>query len=163
MVLLPKPMRRAAQIALPLLAVIALTAAGGNEGRFQWLGHRMMCICGCGQILLECNHVGCQYSDHMRSELMGMLGRGDNDNSIMQEFAHKYSATVFAAPGNTGFNRAAWITPMLALLLGAVTVARIAREWKDRTAPDSAARDRGVVGKTEFEHFQQRAREETQL
>ena len=40
-----------------------LLGANGDSARFTDLGHRMMCVCGCNQILLECNHVGCTYSD----------------------------------------------------------------------------------------------------
>ena len=40
----------------------------------------LMCACGCNQVLLECNHVGCTYSDRMRDELAAGLERGDNDS-----------------------------------------------------------------------------------
>ena len=77
-----------------------------------------MCVCGCSQILLECNHVGCTYSDRMRGELMAGLDRGENDDLTLQDFVQKYGPTVLAAPTATGFNRVAWIMPFLALALG---------------------------------------------
>jgi cytochrome c-type biogenesis protein CcmH len=154
--------RRTTQIVLLTFAILALMGAGDDESRFQGLGHRMMCVCGCGQILLECNHVGCQYSDRMRSELMAALDRGDNDDLITQAFVQKYGTTVIAAPTTTGFNRLAWIMPFLALVLGLVTTALIVREWKDRPAPAAPA---GVVPATgsELETFRRQAREETEL
>ena len=154
--------RRTTQIVLLCFAILALVGAGGEESRFQGLGHRMMCVCGCGQILLECNHVGCQYSDRMRSELMAALDRGDNDDLITQAFVQKYGTAVIAAPTTTGFNRLAWIMPFLALVLGLVTTALIVREWKDRPAPAAPA---GVVPVTgsELETFRRQAREETEL
>ena len=58
-----------------------------------------MCVCGCSQILLECNHVGCTYSDRMRDELMPLaLDRGENDDLTLQDFVQKYGPTVLAAP-----------------------------------------------------------------
>ena len=57
-----------------------------------------MCICGCGQILLECNHVGCPDSDGMRNELMTAVSRGDSDSLVEQAFVQKYGPTVLAAP-----------------------------------------------------------------
>src|SRR5947209_15197171 len=81
-----KLLKRTAQVALLSAAILALMGAGDQEARFQSLGHHMMCVCGCGQILLECNHVGCQYSDRMRTELMAALDRGDNDDLITQAF-----------------------------------------------------------------------------
>ena len=157
-----KPRKRAAQIVLLSFAILALMGAGDEESRFQSLGHHMMCVCGCGQILLECNHVGCQYSDRMRTELMAALDRGDNDDLILQAFVQKYGTTVIAAPTTTGFNRVAWIMPFLALILGLVTTALIVRAWKDRPAPAAPG---GVVPVTgpELDTFRRQAREETEL
>ena len=157
-----KPRKRAVQIVLLSFAILALMGAGDEESRFQSLGHHMMCVCGCGQILLECNHVGCQYSDRMRTELMAALDRGDNDDLVLQAFVQKYGTTVIAAPTTTGFNRVAWIMPFLALILGLVTTALIVRAWKDRPAPAAPG---GVVPVTgpELDTYRRQAREETEL
>ena len=93
-----------------------------------------MCVCGCNQILLECNHVGCTYSDRMRNELMAGLDRGENDDLTLQDFVQKYGPTVLAAPTGTGFNRVAWIMPFLALVLGLLTTIFIVLAWRKRPA-----------------------------
>lgn len=154
--------QRITQLALLSFAILALMGAGDQEARFQSLGHHMMCVCGCGQILLECNHVGCQYSDRMRTELMAALDHGDNDDLILQAFVQKYGTTVIAAPTATGFNRVAWIMPFLALILGLVTTALIVRAWKDRPAPTSPGGVSPVAG-PELETFRRQAREETEV
>ena len=102
-----------------MMAVAALTmlGAGDTGGRFDKIGHQLICTCGCNQILLECNHVGCQYSDRMRGELQAMLGRGDSDEAITQAFVLKYGNTILAAPTKTGFNLVAWAVPFLVLVL----------------------------------------------
>ncbi|HVO59768.1 MAG TPA: cytochrome c-type biogenesis protein CcmH [Terriglobales bacterium] len=153
---------RLVQALFLLVAVVAFMGAGDQEARFQSLGHHMMCVCGCGQILLECNHVGCQYSDRMRTELMAALDRGDNDDLITQAFIQKYGTTVIAAPSTSGFNRVAWIMPFLALVLGLVTTAMIVRAWKDRPAPAAPG---GVVpvNGPELDTFRRQAREETEI
>ena len=76
-----------------------------------------MCACGCNQVLLECNHVGCTYSDRMRNELTAAIERGDNDSLVLQSFVQKYGNTVLAAPTTTGFNRIAWIMPFAVFAL----------------------------------------------
>ena len=76
--------RRWLQAAALAFAVLLLMGAGDDSARFKDLGHRMMCTCGCGQVLLECNHVGCQSSDKMRNELLAALDKGDNDDLILQ-------------------------------------------------------------------------------
>ncbi len=111
-------LRRLLQCGLLCLAVFALAGAGDPATRFNELGHQMMCICGCNQILLECNHVGCPDSDGMRNELMAAVSRGDSDSLVEQAFVQKYGPTVLAAPTTSGFDRTAWIVPFVALLLG---------------------------------------------
>ena len=100
------------------LAVFAFSGAGDPATRFKEIGHQLMCICSCGQILLECNHVGCPDSDGMRNELMAAVTRGDSDSLVEQAFVQKYGPTVLAAPTTTGFDRTAWIFPFVAFGLG---------------------------------------------
>jgi cytochrome c-type biogenesis protein CcmH len=127
--------KRAAQFALVVIAVFTFLGVGDEDARFKDLGHHMMCVCGCSQVLLECNHVGCQYSDRMRTELVAALDRGDNDDLILQSFVQKYGTTVVAAPATTGFGRVAWVMPFVALLAGIATLILIVRAWKMRPTP----------------------------
>src|SRR5580692_7621212 len=92
------PARKFTQTLVLCLAVFALLGAGDPATRFNEIGHQMMCICSCNQILLECNHVGCPSSDGMRNELMASLTRGDSDSLVEQAFVQKYGPTVLAAP-----------------------------------------------------------------
>ena len=137
------------------LAVFALTSAGDPATRFNELGHQMMCICSCGQILLECNHVGCPSSDGMRNELMtaALASAGG---------AAAFGPTVLAAPTAKGFDRAAWIVPFVALALGLSIVVFVIRSWKNRPAPAIADGLRPVAG-AELEQFRDQARKETDL
>ena len=155
-------LKRSLQVALICGAVFAFLGAGDQAARFNDLGHRMMCVCGCSQILLECNHVGCKYSDNMRGELMAALDRGDSDDLLMQGFVQKYGTTVIAAPTSTGFNRVAWVMPYLALVLGIATVVLIMRAWKMRPLVLPAGAVQPVTG-AELEKFRERAREDTEV
>jgi len=132
----------------------------GDSTRFDKLGHRMMCACGCGQILLECNHVGCTYSDKMRNELIAGLDRAESDDLILQGFVQNYGPTVVAAPTSTGFNRVAWIMPFLALGLGIAFVILVVRSWKNKPTPalaDGITVSRG----SELDDYKRKARQET--
>src|SRR5271168_2251207 len=110
--------RRTVQCGVLALAVCTLAGAGDPASRFNDLGHQLMCICSCNQILLECNHVGCPDSDGMRNELMSAVSRGDSDSLVEQAFVQKYGPTVLAAPTTKGFDRAAYIVPFAALFFG---------------------------------------------
>jgi cytochrome c-type biogenesis protein CcmH/NrfF len=147
--------KRVGQLVVLFLTVVLFLGAG-DDARFNNLGHRLMCVCGCNQILLECNHVGCQYSDRMRGELMAGVERGDSDDLTLQSFVQKYGTTVMAAPTTTGFNRVAWVMPYLALVLGITTVVLVVRTWRMRPL---VAPVRGA----ELEQFREQARKETQV
>jgi len=121
-----------------------------------------MCICGCGQILLECNHVGCPDSDGMRNELMASVSRGDSDSLVQQAFVQKYGPTVLAAPTTSGFDRTAWIMPFVALIAGIFVVVYIVYAWKNRPAPALADGIQPARGR-ELDEFREQARKETDL
>src|SRR5579863_2626974 len=115
---IPKRSKMAAQVLLLCLAIFLFAGAGDPATRFTEIGHQLMCICGCNQILLECNHVGCPDSDGMRNELMAAVTRGDSDSLVEQSFVQKYGPTVLAAATTKGFDRAAYILPFAALIFG---------------------------------------------
>ncbi|HEX3738799.1 MAG TPA: cytochrome c-type biogenesis protein CcmH, partial [Terriglobales bacterium] len=77
-----------------LVGVLLLMGAGDDSARIDRIGHQLMCVCGCNQVLLECNHVGCSYSSRMRDELTAAVTRGDSDNNVLQWFIQTYGTTV---------------------------------------------------------------------
>ena len=149
----------ALQCAALFLAVITLAGAGDPASRFNAIGHQLMCICGCGQILLECNHVGCPDSDGMRNELMAAVNRGDSDSLVEQAFVQKYGPTVLAAPTTQGFDRTAWIVPIIVFVLGFGLCVLVVRAWKNRPPPGGPPPLHG----TELERFREQARKETDV
>ena len=154
--------RKIVQALLLCLAVFTFAGAGDPATRFTDLGHQIMCICGCNQILLECNHVGCPDSDGMRNELMAAVSRGDSDSLVEQGFVQKYGPTVLAAPTMQGFDRAAYIIPPVVLILGFGLIVMVVRSWKNRPAPAIADGLRPAHG-AELEQFRDQARKETDL
>jgi cytochrome c-type biogenesis protein CcmH/NrfF len=161
-------LRHAAQIVLPCLAIFAFLGAGDENTRFNDLGHRLMCVCGCNQILLECNHVGCNYSEHMRGELIAAINHGDNDDLVLQAFIQKYGTTVLSAPTHQGFNRVAWIVPYLALVLGLGVVVMVVGAWRRNSPPPTGGAGGSspsgpAGGNPELERFRDQAQRETEI
>ena len=149
---------RIAQVLLIALLAIAFLGAG-DDARFNKLGHGLMCMCGCGQVLLECNHVGCTYSERMRNELSAGIDRGDSDSLVLQSFVQKYGNTVLAAPTTTGFNRVAWIMPF-AVFAGALALAVwLVRVWKQRSLAQPVPPPN--LGAAELDELRNKARQET--
>lgn len=179
--------RRILQL-IGLALLITLFVGADTNQRFDKLGHRMMCQCGCNQVLLECNHVGCTTSEKMRKELgaalagtqlpggpgsggpsnpAGPQSRGTggasptSDESILQSFVAKYGPVVLAAPTTRGFDRVAWIVPYLTLALGLGLVSLVVKKWKTRQQPRAAAV--AALSSDQFDEFRRRARQETEL
>jgi cytochrome c-type biogenesis protein CcmH/NrfF len=144
------------------IGVPLLLGAGDDAARIDRIGHQLMCVCGCNQILLECNHVGCSYSTRMRDELTAAVTRGDSDNVIVQWFIQTYGTTVLAVPTNTGFNRIAWIMPYLALVLGIGMVVLIVWMWKQRPLSANASAS-AAARSPDLDRFRQQARRETEI
>jgi hypothetical protein len=61
-----------------------------------------------------------------------------------------------------GFDRAAYIIPPVALILGFGLIVMVVRSWKNRPAPAIADGLRPASG-TELEQFRDQARKETDL
>jgi cytochrome c-type biogenesis protein CcmH len=144
-----------------LVAAMAMTFMGTDiDTRFTKLGHQMMCMCGCNQILLECNHVGCTYSDRMRNELTAGLERGDSDSLVLQSFVQKYGNTVLAAPTSSGFNVIAWIMPFAVFAAATALAVWLVRAWRARPVARPVATPN--LGVAELDSLRKRAREETE-
>jgi len=126
-------LKRALQSAAIL--AIAVTMLGANDAsttRLDKIGHKLVCQCGCGQILMECNHVGCPVSGPMIEELKTQLAAGTSEAAIIQTEINKYGPIVLAAPIRGGFDNVAWIVPYVSYGLGTLGVALIVVLWRRR-------------------------------
>lgn len=109
------------------MAICFSLGATTPAGRLNDLSHRLMCQCGCSQLLGECDHVGCPDRDKELGDLTSLIATGANDQQIMDQFVAKYGATVLAAPTTKGFDLVAWIAPFAvfaAALLGTILLIR---------------------------------------
>ncbi|MGA8100984.1 MAG: cytochrome c-type biogenesis protein CcmH [Candidatus Acidiferrales bacterium] len=123
---------RVAAVFFLLLPSLAGVARGQSSDRAKRVGGKLLCVCGCNQILTACNHVGCTYSHGMLQEVDDRVARNEPDDLTIQAFVQEYGATVLAEPENTGFNRAAWIMPVVLPLLGIALVWIVVRRWRER-------------------------------
>jgi cytochrome c-type biogenesis protein CcmH len=115
-------------------------AADAQDGqRTKTLGQKLLCVCGCNQILTACNHVGCTYSHGMLKELDDRVARNEADDLTIQAFVQEYGPRVLAAPPTTGFNRAAWIMPIVVPLIALYLFFELVRRWRQRAAAATAS------------------------
>ena len=127
------PIFWAKSLQLAVLCIITVAMLGAGQSRYERIGHELMCSCSCGQILLECNHVGCPNSSGMIKELQAQLASGKDDTAVLNWFAANYGATVLAAPIRGGFDNAAWIIPIGVFLLATAGTFVVVWLWKKRT------------------------------
>ena len=140
---------------------LAILPAGAQQtDHAKQLGGKFLCICGCSQILTQCNHVGCTVSASMLKKLDQTIARGDSDDLIVQSFVQEFGPTVFAEPPKKGFSRVAWFIPGGTLALGLVLVIFVIRRWRLR--PAAAPASTGGVSPELFERARQRADRETE-
>jgi len=153
-------MKRAARLLiLPLMAVL-LMGADNQEARYQKLGGKIMCTCGCAEMLLQCDHVGCPNSDRMTHELRANVQRMSNDEEVLDWFRSTWGVAAVVEPRTHGFELLAWILPAAGLGLGLLLVVLVIRNWKMRPAPVAAA-DLNLA--PDLEALRDRARRETEI
>ena len=120
---------RSAEAMVLAVAICFSLGASDSSSRFNDLGHRLMCTCGCAQLLGECNHVGCPESGRERDELSAAIASGLSDREILDGFAAKYGATVLAAPPAKGFDLMAWIAPFAVFAAALFGTILLIRRW----------------------------------
>lgn len=141
-------MRKIAEIFLLCTAIALLMGADANEARFQRLGDKIMCSCGCAEMLLKCNHVGCPNSARMIGELRALTGAvasgpasGEvvkqlkvepDDQEVLNFFRKTWGVTAVVEPATRGLELWAWILPPLVIGLGLILAILLILKWRDR-------------------------------
>ena len=145
------------------LALTILPAAGDNSARVERLGHQMMCMCGCNQVLTQCNHVGCTTSASMLKELDQAVARGDSETVITSSFVQEFGTKVYAEPPKSGLSLVAWSLPSIYLLLGTAVVIFVIWRWRSRAmaAVSTVHRTPGISAQ-DLEHARRRVAQETE-
>lgn len=145
---------------LPLLAIAGVLTLGtaDTQSRYNDLGHKLMCMCGCDQILLECDHIGCPDAGKEMQELRAAIGRGESDTAVMEAFQNEYGPTVLAAPWLSRFNIVAWVVPPALLVLGLLGTFALVRKWRLRAATMPEVPD-----DPESRDLRERIRKDTQI
>jgi cytochrome c-type biogenesis protein CcmH len=153
-------MKRLGEILLLCCAVALLMGADTENARYQKLGDKIMCACGCAQMLLKCNHVGCQDSDLMIRQLRANVQQYSNDEDVLNFFRKTWGVTAVVEPGTHGLDLLAWVLPVAGLGAGLVLVLLTIRQWRLRPAQAKPA-DLHLAPK--LEALRERARRETEI
>lgn len=152
-------------------ALVPLHIDAQRTDRAKALGTKLMCMCGCGQILTQCNHINCPSSGPMLKELDAHVAKGEADDLIVQDFVQEYGEKVLSAPPTSGFNAIAWYIPGIAFVIGLGIVVVLIRMWRQRdvarvaaaASPPATAHDvMSEIRNVQLERARQQADRETE-
>jgi cytochrome c-type biogenesis protein CcmH len=133
----------ASLLVIASFAVLPLLAQQQSD-RVKQIGGKFLCMCGCSQILTQCNHVGCTMSSSMLKELGAMVGKGDSEDKITEALVQEYGTTVYAEPPAHGFSLVAWLMPVFYFVVGAALVVFFINKWRKQAPAAPAVAPAGV-------------------
>ena len=119
-------------LTLAAVPLVTYSAVAQEADRAKQIGGKFMCMCGCNQVLTQCNHVGCTVSTAMLKELDQSLKQGGSESSITQMFVQEFGTKVYAEPPKSGFSLVAWAMPSVYLLAGTLLVIFVISRWRKR-------------------------------
>ena len=136
---------------LVMLAPAMLRAQQSDRG--EQISGKLMCMCGCGQTLKECNHIDCPLRAGMFKQVEADVARGESDDLILQDFVQQYGESVLSSPPAKGFNLVVWVFPAVALALGFCIAILVVRNWR-RRPPTANATSRSASQSLDAEQFE---------
>ncbi len=149
-------------LAIALLLIVPIGAQDLSD-RAKQIGGKFMCMCGCSQVLTQCNHVGCTTSSGMLKELNQSLASGSSETAITQMFVQEFGTKVYAEPPKSGFSLVAWTLPSVYLVLGTVLVVFVISRWrKHAMEPVAEVGDAAAIPQELLERARARAARETE-
>src|SRR6266404_3473398 len=149
-------------LAIALLLIAPLDAQDLSD-RAKQIGGKFMCMCGCSQVLTQCNHVGCTTSSSMLKELNQSLASGSSETAITQMFVQEFGTKVYAEPPKSGFGLVAWTLPSIYLIFGTLLVVFVISRWrKHALEPVAGAGNAAAMPEDLLERARARAARETE-
>jgi cytochrome c-type biogenesis protein CcmH len=127
-----KMRRLAASGVLAAIALLLIVPLGAQDlsDRAKQIGGKFMCMCGCNQVLTQCNHVGCTTSSSMLKKLNAAMASGSSETTITEMFVKEFGTKVYAEPPKSGFSLVAWTLPSIYLILGTLLVVFVIARWR---------------------------------
>ncbi len=125
-------MRTDRKVWVPAILFILFSTAFGPSTfalTLEEVSNELVCQCGCGLVLENCNHSDCGVAIPMRETIKERIANGESKEQIISYFVGKYGEIVLAAPTKRGFNLTVWIMPFLGIIAGAGIVVWLIATW----------------------------------
>lgn len=105
-------LRMVSRVVLLLILATACVALASDSTRLKSLSGKVLCDCGCREVLGECSHKVCQRKPAMRQEISAALTLGKSDDQILRQIAAAHGNDILVTPMFQGFNTLLWIVPV---------------------------------------------------
>ena len=147
-------------------ALLSARVEAQQSDRAKQIGGKFMCMCGCNQVLTQCNHIGCTTSASMLKELDQAVARGQSETDITSAFVQEFGTKVYAEPPKSGLSLVAWSLPSIYLLLGTALVIFVIWRWR-RALPHTAtvsgiSTGMPAISREDIERARRRVTQETE-
>ena len=139
-------------VILLVIVLFLFSPARANAATVSDVSQHLICQCGCTMVLLNCSHTECASREAMTTVIGERLAQGQSETQITQFFVAEYGEQVLAAPPKKGFNLTAWLTPLVALLFGAVVVYLSLKKW---VRPETSSQTDAIVGENDEKYQRQ--------
>ena len=96
------------------------------------VSNELVCLCGCGLVLTNCNHIDCGMAIPMRAEIKDRIAEGETKEEIIASFVSSYGEAVLAVPPKRGFNLTVWLLPFIGIAAGGGFVVFLITVWFKR-------------------------------
>jgi cytochrome c-type biogenesis protein CcmH len=115
--------------------------------------------CGSGMILADHDCVGAR---NMKATIQQLIDEGRTKGEILDYFVAGYGEGVLATPRKSGFSLTAWVTPAVAVAVGAVIGVALTWAWvRRRPVPPGA--EVPTAPSEDLDLFEERVDEELRL
>jgi cytochrome c-type biogenesis protein CcmF len=129
---------RAAAVALVLFCAMPATSwAALSEPE---ISKKLKCLCGCN--FPDLHSCTCsEWAQPAKDEIRARIARGEDEATILKYFVGRDGEKVLTVPVQQGFNRTAWVVPILALSGGLLAVGLIVRTWAKKEKGDEGSKE----------------------
>jgi len=119
----------------------AVTTARDDDSLVQAIEHRIHCTCGCNLDVFTCRTTDftCATSPAMHRAVMAKLDSNMTAAQVVDACERQYGQSILMQPPKRGFNWTAYVTPFVALGLGALLLGAWMRSWIRARPKDGGA------------------------
>jgi len=114
--------------ATTLLLFVSMCFATSSSDRVDSLSRKVLCNCGCREMLAECSHASCERKPGLRKEITEAVAAGKTDDQILQQFAALHGSDLLLTPTFQGFDTLLWIVPVVGAVIATGLTLRIQRK-----------------------------------